>query len=144
MLNKNKKKINSFNIGDLVLFHSEDVDRGMADPQNILCVIITKKNELFEIGCRAGVLDSYVAFNCLEKTDLVTEFCRDFIPTDNEGNFIKVGAREAVRILSIGHGQGYLKCNCNGNCATNRCTCRKAELKCSSKCHGKVFNCSNN
>lgn len=102
-----------------------------------------KKNELFQLGCRAGVLDTYIAFNCFQKTDLVTDFDADYIPKDKNGDFVKVGPREAVRILSIGHGQGYLKCNCTGNCATNRCSCRKAELKCSSKCHGKQFNCSN-
>ncbi|CAF1056525.1 unnamed protein product [Brachionus calyciflorus] len=35
MLKKNKKLINSFNIGGLVLFRTDDVDRNMADAQNI-------------------------------------------------------------------------------------------------------------
>ncbi|RNA07172.1 KRAB-A domain-containing 2 [Brachionus plicatilis] len=143
MLSRNKKVINSFKVGDLVLYHSEDVDRGASDPQNILCVILEKKNELFKLGCRAGVFDSFVAFNCIEKTALITEFSIEFIPKDKKDEYVSVGAREAVRLLSIGHGQGYLKCNCTGNCATKRCSCKKANLKCSSKCHGKEFKCAN-
>ena len=143
MLKKNKKLINSFNVGDLVLFRTDDVDRGMADAQNILCVIIDKKNDLFQLGSRAGVLDSYVACNSIEKTNLVTEFNEEFIPKKKTGEYVFVSSREAVRILSIGHGQGFLKCACTGDCATNRCSCRKAELKCSSKCHEKQYKCRN-
>lgn len=72
------------------------------------------KKELFEIECRAVVLDSYISFICVETTDLVIEFFQGFIPKDNNGNFIKVEASVAVRLLSIGNGQGYLKCNCSG------------------------------
>ena len=54
-----------------------------------------------------------------------------------------MSVREAVRELSVGKGQGYLKCACTGTCATNRCSCKAAKLACSSKCHGKAVNCRN-
>ncbi|RNA13448.1 KRAB-A domain-containing 2-like [Brachionus plicatilis] len=128
---------------DLVLFRTDDVDRGMAGAQNILYIILEVKNDLFKLGCRAGVLDTFEACNCIEKTNLVTEFNQEFIPKDKQGDFIKVSAREAVRLVSVGHGQGFLKCSCTGECATMRCSCCKAELKCSSKCHAKMFQCKN-
>ena len=40
MLRKNKKVINSFKVGDLVLLATEGIDRGAADAQNILCYIM--------------------------------------------------------------------------------------------------------
>ncbi|RMZ98558.1 hypothetical protein BpHYR1_042585, partial [Brachionus plicatilis] len=52
------------------------------------------KNDLFKLGCSAGVLDTFVACNCIEKTNLVTEFNQEFIPKDKQGDFIKVSARE--------------------------------------------------
>ena len=55
-----------------------------------------------------------------------------------------LSVREAVAALSVGHGQGYIKCQCAGSCATLRCSCRKAGIACSSKCHGKAFICKNN
>ncbi|CAF1038814.1 unnamed protein product [Brachionus calyciflorus] len=86
----------------------------------------------YEIDLRAGVLDAYIAFNCIEKTSLVTDFSIEDIPTTKNGAYFRLSSREAVRILSVGHGPGFLKCNCTGNCATNRCSCRRSELKCSS------------
>lgn len=55
-----------------------------------------------------------------------------------------ISVREAAKALSIGSGQGYIKCNCTGNCATERCSCRSASIAWGSKCHGKQFVCSNN
>ncbi|CAF0706431.1 unnamed protein product [Brachionus calyciflorus] len=104
---RREKMINSFGVGDYVLFRTDDVDRGMADPQNILCIIIDKKNDMFQLGCRAGVLDTYVACNSIEKNNLSTEFNIDFIPKTKAGDYVKVSATEAIRILSIGNGQVF-------------------------------------
>ena len=56
--------------------------------------------------------------------------------------------REVVSKLSVGTGQGYVKCSCTNNakCSTQRCSCKKAKIACSSKCHGKSpeSNCVNN
>ena len=49
---------------------------------------------------------------------------------------VVVHVREIVKQLSLGHGQGYLKCSCRGKCR-NRCSCKAAGLACSSKCHEK-------
>ena len=49
---------------------------------------------------------------------------------------VVVYVREIVKQLSLGHGQGYLKCSCRGKCR-NRCSCKAAGLACSSKCHEK-------
>lgn len=45
-----------------------------------------------------------------------------------------ITVREAIRELSVGRGQGVLKCNCKGNCA-GRCSCAKAGQVCNSRCH---------
>ena len=55
----------------------------------------------------------------------------------------KLSVRQAVKELSVGGGQGFLKCNCTGGCLTNRCSCKKAGLLCNSRCHGANGNCKN-
>ena len=42
--------------------------------------------------------------------------------------YVKLGLREAVRQLSVGTGQGFIKCSCNINakCSTSRCSCKAA------------------
>lgn len=84
MVNRNKKKINSFKVGDYVLLHSEDVDRGKADPCNILCIIMEKKDEFFKLGCKVGVLNDYFAINSFEKTDLINYFNINDIPAKSK------------------------------------------------------------
>ena len=47
-------------------------------------------------------------------------------------NYKLLSIREAVKELSVGIGQGYVKCGCNGQCATYRCSCKKSGITCSS------------
>ena len=140
MLEKNKKLINSYKTGDLVLLHTDGIDRGAADAINILCVILEKKHELFKLGCEVGILDTHFPFNAFEKTQLVTTFKANDVPDK------QLSVREAIRLLSVGHGQGVLKCNCKtGECNAGRCSCFRANQKCNSRCHGgcENKNCKN-
>ena len=112
------------------------------DNCNILCIIIEKRDVLFKLGCEVGVLDSMFAFNSIEKTNLVYSFTEKDIPDR------VLSVREAIRMLSVGHGQGVLKCNCRtGKCLSGRCSCAKAypSQKCNSRCHGgcENKNCKN-
>ena len=103
-----------------------------------------KKDELFKLGCKVGVLNDYFAINSFDKTDLINDFNINDIPIDKKTkSHLLLSVREAITKLSVGHGQGYIKCSCTGDCKTLRCSCRSASLKCSSKCHGKSFKCSN-
>ena len=115
------------------MLRTDGVDRGAADPMNIICVILEKRDILFKLGCEVGILDTMFAFNVIDKTDLIS-------PLTFEKNPQKIlSVREAIRLLSVGHGQGVLKCNCKtGECNKGRCSCFKAEppQKCNSRCHG--------
>ena len=70
MLAKNKKQINSFKVGDLVLLRTDGVDRGAADAPNIICRILEKKEVLFKLGCDAGILNVLFPFNVIDKIEL--------------------------------------------------------------------------
>jgi len=155
MLEKNIREIEKVKIGDRVLLRVPDVDRGPLDPNNIVCLVLEEKHSLFKLGCQVGVLDKYYAYNSFFKTrlELESSFKEDEIPRilDKKGNktsaYVTLGLREAVSKLSVGTGQGYVKCACTNNakCSTMRCSCRKANISCSSKCHGKSpeSNCVN-
>ena len=55
----------------------------------------------------------------------------------------KVSIREAVKSVSLGLSQGFIRCNCNGKCITNRCSCKEANLSCNTKCHPTSSKCEN-
>ena len=65
MLAKSKKKINSYNIGDVVLLKVDGVDRGAADPENIMCVI---KKKCYGQVVKREKLNTIFPFNVCDKT----------------------------------------------------------------------------
>ena len=138
MLAKNKKVTNSFKVGNMVLLATDGVDRGASDAPNLLCIILEKKDISFKLGCIAGTLDRMFAFNQLQATNYVGTFKREDIPD------VTLSVREAIRVVSVGSGQGVLKCSCKAGKCTN-CSCFKAEQKCNSRCHkgNPNINCSN-
>ena len=56
----------------------------------------------------------------------------------NNIDYIELTVREAIVHSSLGLSQGYVRCNCGGKCANNRCTCRAAQVHCNTKCHPKT------
>jgi hypothetical protein len=133
MLLRQKKVINSFKVGDLVFFCCSDVDRGAADPENLLCIIIEHiENSIqFRLGCKAGIFDQTYPFNSFTKTELVSDFKLEDIPDKT------VTVRKAISLLSLTGGQGVKKCNCRtSDCNSGRCSCKVANRQCNSKCHG--------
>ena len=149
MLALAKKLKAAFSIGDLVVLKVPDVDRGPFDPNNLLCLIIEAKNGIFRLACRAGILERCQAANSFSRSSLLCDFTIDDVPmaVDKKGNStgerLVLSVRETARELSVGNGQGYVKCSCAGQCSTKRCSCKAANIHCGSKCHGKDFECHN-
>jgi hypothetical protein len=68
MLAGNKKAINSFKVGDLVLLPVDSHYLGAADAPNKECVILEKIGDIqFRLGLISGVLKECVTYNVLQK-----------------------------------------------------------------------------
>ena len=104
---------------------------------HLICRIIDidYTKSLYELVCAVGVLETMYARNYFDlvKTDLNMEFKLDQ----------SVSVRQAVNEISIGGGQGMVKCNCTAACMTSRCGCKKLNLLCNSRCHGSNSQCKN-
>ncbi|CAF0900363.1 unnamed protein product [Brachionus calyciflorus] len=132
MRTRSKKYLPDVNIGDFVLLPIPDVDKGLTESPNLICPVIHNDctHILYELACEVGVFTEMFAGNSF---DLVKDANLEL----NIRSDISVkGIRQAVNELSIGGGQGMVKCNCTGQCMTNRCTCKKSNLLCNSRCHG--------
>ena len=82
------------------------------------------------LGCEAGTLNVLFPFNVIDKIELKIVFT---IPE------ISLGVREAISKMSVGTGQGFLKCSCKtGKCL--HCNCAKSNVSCNSRCHGGQSN----
>jgi hypothetical protein len=139
MRTRSKKYLPEVNIGDFVLLPIPDVDKGLTESQNLICrvVDIDYTPSLYELACEAGVFSEMFARNSF---DLVKDANIDInIITETSVKSI----RQAVNVLPIGGGQGMIKCNCTSSCVTNRCSCKKSNLLCNTRCHGANVYCKN-
>ena len=75
-----------------------------------------EKNALFKVGTKVSVLGKWLKVGVLEiwsQISIVVEFRRKKTKKgDPSDEYVVVSVREAVKGLSVDHGQGYLKCSC--------------------------------
>ncbi|RNA35239.1 KRAB-A domain-containing 2-like [Brachionus plicatilis] len=111
-------------IGDFVALPIPDVDKGLTVSPNLICRIIDidYTYSLYELACEAGVFADMFTMNSFDKLRDVNLKTR--IRTDK----VVKNIRQTVNELSIGGGQGMIKCNSTKQCSTTRCTCRKSNL----------------
>jgi transposase InsO family protein len=134
MTDKTNKYLVPVKIGDNVVFFTDEVDRGITDPPNLLCKIHALKHDNFELASEAGIIDRLVPRNAFAIAPKHIEFK---VITDKTTSI-----RGAINALSIGGGQGFFKCGASCKCNTMRCSCKKAGILCNSKCH-KSTTCTN-
>ena len=138
MRERSKKFTPDCEIGEYVNVPVKDVDRGLTDPPNLLCRIVDydEEHDEYELCCAAGCLTILFARSQFDRVVTESTFA---VNLDRKIDSV----REAVKLLSVGGGQGMLKCNCSGQCDSNRCSCKKNNLICNSRCHGGNTKCAN-
>ena len=136
MVEKSKKYFPQCNIGDIVCLPIPAVDRGPSEPTNLLCKVLSiNDHNLHELACEAGTLNVKFARNAFDIAKGKFEI------THKEDTMVSV--RKAVSELSLGGGQGMVKCNCTAGCKNKRCSCRQNGILCNSRCHGGNTLCVN-
>ena len=131
-------------VGTIVRIAAPDVDRARADPASIVAVIVeTTQKGMYRLATAHGVI-----------TPMFYRGAIDPVPSTNPSNhnlqsvlanwatMPKISVPTAVRKQSLFGGQGFLRCNCKGNCEGGRCNCKKQGKLCGSRCH-KSLTCSN-
>ena len=137
MLSRTNRKLRSLQVGDNVLIPVSEFDRGRGDPLNLIGVVLENNiNGNVKVGTKAGVLQGWLSRSQVEFAKQVLLKVED-VPTATE-----LTIRSAVRVLSVGNGQGYKRCQCKGSCLTKRCSCFKEGNLCISACHPRS-NCKN-
>jgi len=121
-------KLRSAEVGQTVRLRIPNVDRGKADLPNILAVVLEEDEGFYSLGSLAGKL--MYKYTCNE-----FEVCRSFLIKIADVPDKNISLRKAVAELSLGGGQGFLRCDCTTHCKTARCKCRKEGFECNSRCH---------
>ena len=130
MLKRSQTQRPQLQVGDNVRVAIPKVDRGHADPPNLLAVI-TECNEYggYVVGTDKGRLKGAQPWNALEKCKQNVFLSPEDVP-DSE-----LSLRQTVTEQSIGGGKGFLHCNCRTGCHNGRCKCKKSNVLCNNRCH---------
>ncbi|KAL4136182.1 hypothetical protein QTP88_007746 [Uroleucon formosanum] len=101
----------------VVIMAVPKVDRGPTDPPNIICLVVEKKNKLYKLGTKHGMIKGWYG-DCLKK-------CETFLTSDEIVLDKEQTVRETVTVIT--GGQGFSSCSCKSKspCQTSRCTCFK-------------------
>ncbi|CAI6353617.1 unnamed protein product [Macrosiphum euphorbiae] len=111
-------------IGENVMIRIPDVDRARCVLRNILGVILSVKDNLYEIGTKEGKINQIYSCNQFKLSK------ESFITTEEvPENIISLRGRH-TRMC-----QGYNRCGCTQKCKTKKCKCKAAGKLCNSKCH---------
>lgn len=135
MIKLSKERYRNAEVGETVRIAIPDVDRARADLRNILGVVLSCSDGVYEIGTQFGKLNQHYSRNqftiCIESFLSVAD-----VPKK------EISLRECARSSSVTGGQGYERCTCKTECRTNRCSCKSKACLCTSKCHSSL-SCTN-
>ena len=135
MTSSSNKRFVPLEIGDCVSLRVPDVDQGPLDFPNILGIILDKKDDLYQIGTKNGLVKGW-----FPRSEIGIE--HKFMNSEEVPKSVALSLREASAKQSMSGGQGFQKCNCKTGCRTKKCDCRKNNVLCNSRCHQKL-SCSN-
>ena len=130
MLKRSESQRPQLQVGDNVRVAVPKVDRGRADPPNLLAVITECKDHGgYVVGTFKGRLKGDLPWNAVEKCKQNAFLTLEDVP-DSE-----LSLRQTVTQQSIGRDQGLSYCNCRSGCHNGRCKCKKSNVLCNSRCH---------
>ena len=122
-----RHKTSNFNVGDTVSIFVPRIDRSGTDFSRIPGVI-TKvsghKDINYQIGTEHGILKV-----CSQGGDL-----QHYNGTVEVDHAKTISLRRAA-LLTNGNRFTQGKCNCKSSCTSNRCSCKKNGITCSTHCH---------
>ena len=91
MSKRTRTKLGNISVGDTVVVSIPDVDRGRCDARNLVRRGISKSNDMFKIGVRAGILNKTYSRNQIEKC------CVSLMTKHDINSTVTVSLREALK-----------------------------------------------
>lgn len=129
MLGRGGRVIQSFSVGDVVRLRIPGADRTRLGRKFLPCKVLEiVRDNLYRLGCTLGTLDVCYQAADLELTLADFDELKDIPDTT-------VSLTEVARRLALVNSEESRVCNCQSNCSTRRCSCKRANSICSQRCH---------
>ena len=143
-INRSCKRQRIYTIGDIVGLKVSNVDRTNTSSTILPCKIIgftdRDAEKLYNVATMNGIIqESFLSTAFLDLTTSNFSTLREL----DIGSLSTLTFIQACQLYT--NFKSADTCKCNGNCASNRCQCKKNGRKCCTKCHGgdgsKCKNC---
>lgn len=137
MVKLSNKKFPALDVETSVKIQITAVDRCKGDPKNMIVIVMERiADELYKIDTKKEVLATLYSRNQVHP-------CKHaFIDKESVRNE-PINVRSLNKIQSKFGGQGFIKCDCKLDCKSDRCQCKKNNVKYNSKCHRQSNKCKN-
>ena len=133
-----KRSARRCKVGDSVMVHLPEVDRGRCEFPNFHAVVLSvNESGMYKLGTQQGELKGVYSRNQFEPlpTPLLSE---NMVNRDEE-----IPLRTAANKQAQGAGQGFSKCGCTKTYMANNCKCKRSAQVCNSRCHKASKMCLN-
>ncbi len=140
MMERSNKKFKPAEVGDNVVVHVSELDRGRADHRNVMAVVMSVDERGCRLETKQGVLQPLYLRSMFDLCKTNGFISVSDVPVEKI-----ISLREAATNESVGSGQGFVRCNCKKEACgvSNRCLCRAQGRLCNIvKCH-KSTGCCN-
>ena len=114
-------------IGDSVKVWIPDMDKGRVDSRNIIAVILDVIDDNYKLGTKEGQLAQLYTRNQFV-------ICEEKFLSETDVPNIEISLRTCATYASLTGGKGYIQYICKGRCNTNKCSCKRKDKLCNSKC----------
>lgn len=114
--------------GDNVTLNIPLVDRSKSQLRNAICIIVSEDEGFYTLGTKQGILPK-------KYTRGEFDICKESFIFPDEVPDHNIKMRTLAKNLDVGTGQGPVRCDCKKGCTSGRCTCKKNNRQCSSRCH---------
>ena len=136
--NQNRQVLQDYNVGDVVGIKIHQADRTNTDAELLPCKVLSidsSKSTPYQLYCASGILKT--RYTSVDLVSMQHRFpaLEEVDPETLSETTVIQASRENGRWTAAPSGS---VCSCKGSCITNRCRCKKAQLKCSTKCHTSV------
>lgn len=138
MLQKSARRFKEAKIGDSVIVHLPEVDRGRCEFPNVHAIVLSiNEAGLYKLGTKQGELKGFYSRNQFEP------LASPLMAVEDVNGEVEIPLRTAANKQSQGGGQGFVKCGCGKTCQAKNCKCKRANQLCNSRCHKGSQSCLN-
>ena len=126
-------KVHWFEVGQHVGLKIPSEVREKMDPRCVVCMVISKERlDGYKLRCEHDLVQGVIRTDQL--VSCKSEHSFPFTASDDVSQLKQLSIPAIARLCTKANGVPA-RCSCKKGCKTGSCTCRKANVQCTARCH---------